>query len=154
MAGIQHADIDHTGITGVGGGAAGDSAVYTRNSTNYSTNSTSFVDVDNTNTNVTLDTGANRVMVTLCACANLGAAGLVFMDLLVDATSVSGGEGIVCVEPAAGQNHNVGFTWITDALTAGSHTFELQWKVSTNTATMFAGDGGVNIFQFAAVELA
>lgn len=135
------------------GGSGGDFAEYTRDDTNYSTTSTSFTDIDATNLSLSLDTGTHRVAVSLTACANLSSAGLLFLDLLVDGTSVSGSKGIVCVEPAAGQNHNVGFTWYSDTMTADTHTFKLQWKVSTGTATLFAGNGGVNILQFAAREI-
>lgn len=142
-----------TGLAGGGAAFTPAFAIYNRNSTSYTTTSTSFVDVDATNLALAVTTGAHRVRVTLCGTAVLSAAGLIFFDLLVDGTSVSSAEGIALVEPATNQNHNVSFTYITNALTAASHTIKLQWKVSTGTGTLFAGDGGANVLQMAVEEL-
>ena len=58
---VQHADIDHSGLTGIP--AAPQSARHVRSAGDYTTTSTTFVDVDATNMSLTITTGARRCMV-------------------------------------------------------------------------------------------
>ena len=145
-------------VTDVGGGVASAPAVvvYTRNSTNYTTTSTTPVDIDGTNLSQAITVAANsRVRVTLVASVAGTSTGNIFVDVLVDGTSVSGGEGVNLARPlnTGSVNMPIGFSWITDALSAGARTIKLQWWTSTGTATMYAGAGGGPILQFSLEEI-
>lgn len=108
------------------------------------TTSTSFVDA--TGLTLTATTGADRVMVAFSATGAIGAsAQAVVTTLLVDGTNVGGAGGLTLLQSATGgqQIGFVGFTYVSDVLSAGSHTFKVQWR-STNsgtTATLYAGSG-------------
>lgn len=146
-----------TGPLSTGGGASPNLNVYNRNSTNYTTTSTSFTDVDATNMALALThAGATRARVMLVGVLNSSTRANTSLDLLIDGTSVSGGEGILIVRPdsADSDNLNASFTWITEAQTAASHTYKLQWKTASGTATLFAGEAGGTILQFAVEEIA
>lgn len=176
----DHDSHDHTGVPGVSSGSVatdtiwdsnGDlamgtgantaakwvpaSASYKRSTGDYSTSSTSFVDVDGTNLALTITTKAHRCLVTFTGVITTtgGAAG-VFLDVLVDGVSVSGGLGGVLgiSVPTATNVHNASFSFITDVLTAASHTFKLRYRTSANTAEI-KGDGTVWTARFSVVEL-
>jgi len=103
---------------------------------NYSTTSTSFVDVHATNLSLTIETKGGDVMVHFHG--NIDAASYCHLDLEVDDTRIGGDDGI-CY---AGVTHNiVSFTRLLTNLAEGSHTFKLQWKVNSGAGTLFAGAG-------------
>ena len=88
---VDHATIDHTGITGVGG-AALTAAKYTRSSANYTTTSATFVHVDGTNLALTITTGARRVMIGLVGTISNSGTNTNMFDIDMDAgTKLSGG---------------------------------------------------------------
>ncbi|MEO1643547.1 MAG: hypothetical protein AAFR67_00055 [Chloroflexota bacterium] len=102
----------------------------------YTTTSTTFVDVDSTNLSLTLDTNGGDVMVHFHA--TVGMSSYVLFDVLVDGVRTGGDDGIV----AQGANDTtITFTRLITGLPAGSHTFTLQWKVHTGTGTLYAGAG-------------
>jgi hypothetical protein len=176
---MKHEDIDHTGLTGAGGSVATDSiwdaandlvvgsgsntavkwvpgsASYKRSTGDYTSNSTSFVDVDGTNLALTITTRAHRCLVSFTGTATTtgGAAGI-FFEVLVDGVAMGGGLGGVfgLSVPTATNAHNVAFALITDVLSAGSHTFKLQYRTSANTVKI-NGDGTVYTARFSVAEL-
>jgi hypothetical protein len=123
---------------GPGGGA---SARYVRSAGSYTTTSTTFVDVDGTNMSLTITTGARRVNVGLIGTASLSVAAgnLYAFDITVDGTRQGGTYGYYFRQPStATYGEPVGFIYPTDVLSAGSHTFKLQWRVlGATTATLF-----------------
>lgn len=159
----DHSDIDHTGLTGVGGGTpdahaashedggsdeidvtglvgAGGSADLTdygeveRVSTDLTTSSTSYVDA--TSLTRTLTTAAVRCMVVFSAVVSCTSSGTVSVDVAVDGTRQGQTLGLVCVQSAGFAT--VSFTFFTDVLTAASHTIKIQWRVSAGTGTMWS----------------
>jgi hypothetical protein len=128
------------------------SASYRRTAGDYTTTSTTYVAVDATNLNFTITTGARRVLISFTGSVSHTAnGGVVYLDVAVDGTQVGGSVGLVLFQTAsAAQSGNASFTYVTDALTAGSHTFELMWKGAVGTATLF---GGATASRFAVVEL-
>lgn len=122
------------------------SASYIRTSANYTTTSTTFVDVDGTNLALAITTGARKVMIGVTASASNSGTNNVFLDLLVDGTSVSGGVGVL-LGKTVGANDPSSFTWLTAALSAASHTFKLQWKTAAGTATLYGGQAGGPVMQ-------
>jgi len=128
---------------GGGGSTVGDDAIL--GSGDITTSSTTFVDL--TGASITLTTGAHRCLIGLVAsaCDATGDA-IVYFDVDVDGTRISGGSvGLTSHQQVTGGAYrvNVSFTAMTTAqLSAGSHTFKIQWRVSGGTATLRAGSTG------------
>lgn len=137
------------------------SASYKRNTGDYTTTSTSFVDVDSTNMSLTITTGARRVLVGFTgniksSVASGGTSELAEIDLLVDGSTVGGStDGILglWLPSTAARFTNFSFTWMTDVLSAGSHTFKLQWRRSLGSGTLsLAGTSTGPVAQFWVAE--
>ena len=146
-------------ITAAAGGVSLAAASYKRppSTGNYTTTSTTFADVDGSNTNLTISTGAHRVMIMFTGTAkNSTNTFSVYFDVDIDGTRFGNGDaGIIRIQSApAGGLHNASFTVVTSALSAGSHTFKLRWRVDGNTATiMNTGTDEAQVVTFAVVEL-
>jgi hypothetical protein len=110
-------------------------ALYILNeSSDYTTTSTSFVNVD----------GTKLSLIGFCGCV-LESAGTLFFDVEVDAVRTGGDDGLCVVTPTtASQRLNASFFKLIQGLSAGVHTFKLQWKVTAGTATLLAGSGTSN----------
>ena len=110
---------------------------YVRTATNYTTTSTTLVDVDATNLAHTITTDGEDVLVTLAGYANINSTGG-RMTLAVD---IDGTPYTILYlrSTASGADFNVSFSYLFTGLTAASHTFKLQWKMSSDTGTLYAG---------------
>ncbi len=111
----------------------------------YTTTSTSFVDVDGTagKFNLTITPSGSEVMVGFQGCVdNSGGNGISF-DVDVDGGRVGGDDGIARVRgSSAADMHMVSFTRLVTSLEARvPHTFKLQWKVGASTGYLCAGAG-------------
>jgi hypothetical protein len=132
------------------------SAAYTRTAGNYTTNTASMTDIDGTNIAFTFTTRARRVVVgQMGSVAINNAGGEVAFDVLVDGTPQGSSFGIVYMQAAVvGEYMNCSFTYLTDVLTAASHTFKIQWRVSSgHTATLLGSAGSGMYSRFFAYEL-
>ena len=135
---VAHSDIDHTGLTGVGG-ASGiiqfDRVKLT--SGDLTTSSTTFTDA--TGLSVTMTTEAHRVMVAFVGWGNTTGTGTICADLAVDGTRQGGTFGLIAAN-VAGNHSSLSFVWVTDVLSAASHTFKIQFRNSEGaaTSTLFA----------------
>jgi hypothetical protein len=110
-------------------------------SSDYTTTSTSFANVDNVKLALTIITAGGDVLIGFCGSV-LQSAGTLFFDVEVDGTRTAGDDGLLVVTPGASTNRgNATFFKLLQGLAPGSHTFKLQWKVNTGTATLFAGAG-------------
>jgi hypothetical protein len=105
----------------------------------YTETSTSFVDIDATNLDFTLVTGGGDVLVHFHGTFDHSAAGRVYLDVDVDGSRTAGDDGIVTA--VASDPIVVTFTRLISGLSAGSHTFTLQWKTNAGTITLYAGAG-------------
>jgi len=106
----------------------------------YTTSSTSFADIDATNLSITITTGAHRAKVTFQADFNHGSlASLMQLDVLLD--GVRQGDttnGLATYRPNNNGDSYICYVFVTStALSAASHTFKLQWRVDSNTASLF-----------------
>ncbi len=133
-------------------------ASYTRTSGSYTTTSTTFVDVDATNLNLSINTDRHRVMIAVVAGGNGGGGNLeIMLDVALDGTRLGGDNGLVLGQAyTAGATFPLGFTYITDSLSPGTHTFKLQWRLNTGTtSTLYGALTGTNAtpLRFAVVEL-
>lgn len=107
---------------------------------NKTTTSATFVDIDATagTFNLTVTTTGNPVEVNIRLNITGNTNGMyAYVDLLIDGTSVSGGNGIMLKQfQGTGEHITMADTRIVSSLSAGPHTFKLQWRVSAGTATL------------------
>ncbi len=118
----------------------------------YTTTSTSFTNVDGTNNKfsqqITLD-ALGDVLVGFTGIMNITAASgsrSLFLDFTVDGARQGLDDGILFIGPSSGSTDQLtSFTWLVRNLAAGTHTFNLQWRVTTSGAspvgTLYAGAG-------------
>jgi hypothetical protein len=110
---------------------------------NYTTNSTSFVDIDSTNLSLTINTAGGDVLIIFTGTfSHNTAGGRVFLDVSVDGTDMFGDDGLVThgCETANRQYAVTLVAWKL-SLSAGSHTFRLRWRTNTGILTLYAGAG-------------
>jgi hypothetical protein len=106
----------------------------------YTTTSTSFVDVDATNLSSTITTNGGDVMVIFSGVFNHNTNGaIIFLNLSVDGANVQPEDGIVSATLQAANRSNIVLFYMVTGLPAGSHTFRLRWKTSSGVATLHAG---------------
>jgi hypothetical protein len=107
------------------------------------TNSTSFVDADATNLIQTFTTAGGDVLVYFCGCVvNSLASGRTYFDVHESVAGIryGGDDGLFCVTSQSSASPvNASFCVRITGLSAASHAFKLQWKVSAGTTTMHAG---------------
>lgn len=109
------------------------------------TGSTNFTDV--TSMSITVTTGARRVLI---GCAVSGyvnnTAGTMAVDIDLDGSRLGQSTGglITVGQAVASEGLDLSFTYLTDVLSAASHTFKLQGKVfnAAHTLTINAADPG------------
>ncbi len=105
---------------------------------NVTTSSTTLVDL--TGATKTLTTGAHRCLVTF-SCTTYNANTTVQHSgfaLLIDGVNTGGTFGNIYAENHASNGVAISFSYLTDVLSAASHTFKIQWKVQANTGTVEA----------------
>lgn len=124
------------------GGAGGivQASTVTLTSGDLTTSSTTFVDA--TGLTLTLTTGAHQCLVVFSASGHNSVSGdNVATDLDIDGARQGGDYGLIVVQGSGsvGANTPLGFTYLTSALTAASHTFKIKWRVDgVSTGTLFA----------------
>ena len=112
----------------------------------YTTASTTFVDVDATGFSLAITTTGGDVMVGFVgSISNSAGVNLMMLNVDVDGGPVAADDGIVVIS-STGANYrmNASFTYLVTGLAAAAHTFKLQWKTTAGTATMLAGAGTAN----------
>lgn len=103
------------------------------------TTSGTFADVDGTNMAITMTTGARRVMIAVVAMGHINDTHEMMLDIDIDGSRQGQTYGLSFETGSNTVNHNLSFTYVTDVLSAGSHTFKLQFARTTNgTFTLFA----------------
>jgi hypothetical protein len=128
-----------------------------RDAGNYTTTSTTFVDVDATNLTITLETHGGPVWVGLTGMASINGVGAIsYFDVEMDgvrlgSTSPTGAGLVNFTTPSSGTQLNVSFSLLVTGLAAGTHTLKLQWRVSSITVTLYAI--ATNPMHFSAIEL-
>lgn len=118
------------------GGGGGLSLVGQAESTSaFTTTSTSYTDL--TGMSVTGSTGAHRCLVNFTGSVSNNTTGAwTALALLVDGSNVlAGTHGWIAIATSRGSNdlYSVNFSYLTDVLSAASHTFKVQMKVSSGT---------------------
>jgi hypothetical protein len=115
-------------------------------SADYSTTSTTFVNVDGTKLSLTITTSGGDVMVAFHGYVRPGNNGdQLYLDVEMDGARIGGDDGIIAAMRAASGSTPtripMSFVRLITGLAAGSHTFKLQWKVSAGTGELYAGAG-------------
>lgn len=132
------------------------SARYVRTAGDYTlTGSTAFANVDNTNLSLTITTGVRPVLIVVQANGSSNnVAGTTFLDIDLDGARLGGATGglVMSQQAVAAEVQNMSFSYITADMSAGSHTFKLQWAISnsSHTSTLKGTDPSL---LFAVVEL-
>ena len=125
---------------------------YTLNEgSDYTTTSTSFVDIDATNLALTIETGGGDVLVhfhgVFGSVSGSGTA-VAYLEVDVDGSPLAGNDGIIAIYIDDAADHfPLSFTQLIQGLSAGSHTFKLQWKRTTSASAvvaLWAGAGTSN----------
>lgn len=128
---------------GGGGGATFPSDEFVADEgANWTTTSTSMTEVDATDLSLTIITGGGDVLIGFAGSVAQSQGGRILFDVEIDGTDEAGDDGIfgtICSASAPGSNAS--FSYLKTGLSAGSHTFQLKWRVSSGTATMYAGAG-------------
>ncbi len=113
----------------------------------YTTSSTTFVDVDATNLILTLTLNSSRVLLVASALINASASGgACYLDWIVDSTTRAGGtSGLVNNAVAGGgtQVHAVTAIGLFTGLSAGAHTFKLQARGNGTGSANILNNGPV-----------
>lgn len=111
----------------------------------FSTTSTSFVDVDATNLALTITTTGGDVLIGFSGTiyGTGGTLPYVLFDIDIDGARLMGDDGILAhrIESTT-STYSIGFIILKQGLSAGSHTFKLQWAVTAGTGGLSAGSGG------------
>lgn len=125
----------------------------TRTAGDVTTTSTSFTDL--TGASITITTRARRVLLTFTAAYTNNGTSHGGFDFDIDGTRAqsSSAFGLQIVRnPAAGDYAPVHISFLTDVLSAGSHTFKVQWRVGGGTGTV-AASTTLSGYSFQAVEV-
>lgn len=125
-----------------------DEYIDTNTATSYSTTSTSFVDVDNTNLNLTITTYGGPVLILVMgALRGPAASEYVYLDVSIDGSREGDTtRGLVAATSTSLQRGSL-INMIKTGLSAGSHTFKLQYASESGSAAYFKADYGSVIFQ-------
>lgn len=116
-------------------------ASYLLNDSDYTTTSSSFVNVDNVKLSLTVTTYGGPVLIGFYASVyNATAGARIAFDVEIDGVRVAGDDGLVITTVSSTVSSASFLVWKT-GLSAASHTFKLQWKSSAGTATLYAGQG-------------
>ncbi|MCY4537971.1 MAG: hypothetical protein OXE52_07040 [Chloroflexi bacterium] len=105
------------------------SAVYTTTE-RISTTSRTFADVDSNNLNLTITTTGGDVLVQFSGTVNHDSGAKGYYDVEIDGTRQGGDDGIRQDNPDIVV---VAFAHLFQNMSAGTHTFKLQWRTNTGT---------------------
>ncbi len=108
------------------------------NNADYSTSSTTFVDIDSTNLSITLNLSGTAVLLLFTA-VGTPSSGVAFIDFDIDGTRFAAGgvDGMGIL----GNRSVATIAALVTGLSAGSHTFKVKWKTNTSSTTIYAGSG-------------
>jgi hypothetical protein len=104
----------------------------------YTTTSTSFVNIDATNLSINLTMSGSAVLVAFSGV--LRQTESVFLDFSVDGTrhaNTSNGIGVATLTSTA-NDQLAGYTILVTGLSVGSHTFNAMWRVASGTGVLRA----------------
>jgi hypothetical protein len=113
----------------------------------YTTTSTTFVDIDGTDLAKTITTyGGDVLLIFTATIAMQSTDNNVYLDFTVDGSRVGGDAGLVATGVTRdGQLGAITMAYLVTSLAAGEHTFKVQWRTTAyggaSTAKIWAGAG-------------
>lgn len=108
----------------------------------YTTTSTTFTNVDGTNMSFTITTNGGDIHVGFFGTITNGAASNEnYFTCTIDGNDQSvNSQGLVGARSVDANDYNaVGFHFVATGFSAASHTINLQWRTSGNTVTLYQG---------------
>jgi hypothetical protein len=114
----------------------------------YTTTSTAFTDVDGTNLALAITTAGGDVLIFFSGIVLISSAtNYVYFDLSIDGVLQGGANGLLAVKPgtAGASQIPIVIPFLKQGLGSGTHTIKLQWKVDNGsvTATFKANSAGI-----------
>jgi hypothetical protein len=100
-------------------------------STYETTTSTSFAAID-ANLLLSLTTTGGDVWLEFVASASN-----CYLDFVVNGSRVGGNDGLHAVPTLAAFGNPIRMLWLAQDLAAGTHTFDVYWKVASGTGSLF-----------------
>lgn len=129
------------------------SLIARNNTTDYSTSSATFTDVDATNLTITLTISTGRVLVCFAGtCYNSGGnTPDLSLDVDIDGVRMGAGTDGLVTEKLIGNQEKqaMAFTLLKTGLSVGSHTFRLQWKATAGPVYLRSSSAQSVSFQVA-----
>ena len=101
----------------------------------YQTSSTSFVDIDTANLAISLTTGDSWVYLLLAGTVYVSSFGCAYFDFTIDGQRQGATKGVQQVQAMYVEDIQIG--WLAQ-VSAGSHVFRAQWRVSAGAAILRA----------------
>ncbi len=111
----------------------------------YSTTSTSFTDVDAANMALTITTtgdgagGASDVMIGFCGTLYSSASIRIYLRIAEDGVALNADDGLLVSEGSGVRP--IGFMFLRANASIGEHTYKLQFKVSSGTGVIISNAG-------------
>jgi len=115
----------------------------------YTTNSTTFVDIDGTRLIINMTTGASWVLLFLTGTTWNDSAPANMFDFTIDGSRQGGANGIHY--ESSNVAHGVSLIWVAQ-VAVGAHVFKPQWRVSAANANLPA-TSTISPAMFAVIEL-
>jgi hypothetical protein len=135
-------------VEGGGGGGGHQIARVVRTAGDYTTTSTSFVNIDTSNLVINMTTGESWVSLLLLGSGYSGTPFICF-DFTIDEERQGQGKGVQYVQ--APYLQDIQIVWLTQ-VAAGAHVFRPQWRVTGGSGTLRANPGDSPLV-FAVMEL-
>jgi hypothetical protein len=112
------------------------------NGATYTTTSTSFVDIDGTNLKVDLTTAGGAVLVGFAGTITASAVAVASFDIDIDGTRyASAGLDGVFAQNVKAEYEAINLAVLVTGLSAGAHTFKIQWRITTGNLYLESGNG-------------
>jgi hypothetical protein len=134
---------------GGGGGGGHQIARVVRTAGDCMTTSTSFVDIDTNNLVINLTTGDSWVLLLLLSACYVSSLKYGCFDFTIDGVRQGQAKGVQYVQ--AVYDADVQIAWLAP-VTAGSHVFRPQWRVTGGSAVLRASSAETPLL-FAVLEL-
>lgn len=125
-----------------------------RTAGSLTTTSTTFVDL--TGASITVTTGARRVLLAFTGSFTNSATDHTGFDFDIDGTRAAASAAFgmqLARSVGAGEYNAVAITYVTDALSAASHTFKVLWRVGGPSTSTLAASTGLSAYTFTVTEL-
>lgn len=116
--------------------------------TNVTTTSTTWTGIDGTNLSATMVTGGGTIYVGFSGTFYFTVStGRIFLDVIVDGTTRVGTDDGIIADNSASTSATAAMAFVVPitGLSAASHTFAMQWRVTAGTASLLRGDGTANL---------